>query len=99
MSNEELAENYARGEMSRRQFVRALVSSGVALVAAAAFADTLVPSALAASGGRVGGPDFYDDFYPPGHGATPPGLGGTPPGRTTPPGKGGTPPGQRQKDK
>ncbi len=95
MSNEEAAEAFAEGNMSRRRFIRTLVRAGVGFAVASTYAEALAkPLTNQAAGDMYDHYEFYGEFYPPGHGGTPPGQGGTPPGQTLPPGRDGEPPGQ-----
>lgn len=57
MSRDELVNAYIDGSVSRRTFIRRLVTAGVSIGAAVSYAHLLSPDRAGAS---EAGPDFYD---------------------------------------
>lgn len=60
MSRLELVEGYARGDITRRTFVRRLVALGVSLSAALSYAELVRPATARAAAGEQ---DFYETHY------------------------------------
>jgi hypothetical protein len=54
MSNDELAQAYSEGRISRRIFIRSLMATGVTAGAAVAYAQFLSPSAYGKTSGTSG---------------------------------------------
>lgn len=61
MSRRELVDSYMAGRISRRMFVRGLLTVGVTVTAAVAYADQLAMGAATSRPGQSA--DLYGDLY------------------------------------